>query len=1024
MTRPSTILPVAVRAYAEPLTRRGSHRPLVGPAPDAPVLVFDTECRIDATQRLTFGCWRVLQMGTTIDEGLIHADDLPTDDLATLRAYVGSHQADMAPPEPLRLLSRTAFMEQVFWKVVYHQRGLVVGFNLPFDLARLGIGWGTARGSYYGGGFSLVLWGYRRNGESCEDRYRPRIAVKSIDSKRALMGFTKRRSPDPVDLIPEGATDGTPQAGYCFPGHFLDLKALAFALTNEPYSLAKACAAFGVEHGKQTTEAHGVITPTYIDYARRDVLATSELLAKLLEEHARHPIALPPSKAFSPASIGKAYLRAMGIRPILERQPDFPQDVLGWAMAAYYGGRAECHIRKEPAPVVYVDFLSMYPTVNTLMGLWRFLTAERIEVVDATSYAQHLLADVDLDRCFDPAFWRELPLLVQVDPRADVFPVRSKYGETDAWQIALNQFEAGEPFWYTLADCVASTLLAGKAPRVLRALRLVPSEDRLNGLRPVRLRGVADVDPQTQDLFGAGVELRKNLPADLPELEQDRTQAFIKVLMNSTSYGIFAEMNRQDSADKDVAITVHGLGDEPFTAKVTNPEEPGEFCFPPLAAFIAGAARLMLALLERCITDLGGTYAMCDTDSMAIVASASGGLVPCPGGSHRFRRKPAIYALSWEQVNGMVDRFAALNPYDRTKISGSILKIEDVNFDANGQQRQVWCYAISAKRYALYTINAHGEPTLVDGKEHGLGHLLNPVDPSAEEDTDWIAAHWLGLIREERGLDHGWPDWLDRPALTRLTISSPDLLDPFKSMNEGKPYADQVKPFNFVLTAHVTAFGHPVGVDPTRFQLVAPYESDPTKWKRLRWINRYSCKEYGITTSVDAIGKNLVRVKTYGDVLKEFRFHPEAKSAGPDGLPCGPQTRGLLQRRRVRAVPELLTHVGKESNKLEEMDAGIEHDPDEIWTEYRDANRDPWLAFVVPVLKAMSLIELVAATGLSDRALRAIRNAHTMPRPTHKNALLRSAAAFARGHLQAAEQLITGDDLVACAAYRELARMF
>jgi len=41
----------------------------------------------------------------------------------------------------------------------------------------------------------------------------------------------------------------------------------------------------------------------------------------------------------------------------------------------------------------------------------------------------------------------------------------------------------------------------------------------------------------------------------------------------------------------------------------------------------------MLALLEHCVTELGGTYAMEDTDSMAIVATKRGGFVPCPGGN-------------------------------------------------------------------------------------------------------------------------------------------------------------------------------------------------------------------------------------------------------------------------------------------------------------------------------------------------------------------------------------------------------
>jgi hypothetical protein len=60
-----------------------------------------------------------------------------------------------------------------------------------------------------------------------------------------------------------------------------------------------------------------------------------------------------------------------GIVPPLERQPDFPPAVLGYAMAAYYGGRAECRVRRTPMPVVYVDYVSMYATVNALMGLWR-----------------------------------------------------------------------------------------------------------------------------------------------------------------------------------------------------------------------------------------------------------------------------------------------------------------------------------------------------------------------------------------------------------------------------------------------------------------------------------------------------------------------------------------------------------------------------------------------------------------------------------------------------------------------------
>src|SRR5205823_2005376 len=108
-----------------------------------------------------------------------------------------------------------------------------------------------------------------------------------------------------------------------------------FALTDRGYSLESACEAFGVEHPKQPAGRHGIVAEEYVEYNRRDVLATSELAGKLLEEYDKHPIALQPTKAYSPASIGKAYLRVMGVTPVLERQVDFPKKYLGYAQSAF-----------------------------------------------------------------------------------------------------------------------------------------------------------------------------------------------------------------------------------------------------------------------------------------------------------------------------------------------------------------------------------------------------------------------------------------------------------------------------------------------------------------------------------------------------------------------------------------------------------------------------------------------------------------------------------------------------------------
>ena len=115
---------------------------------------------------------------------------------------------------------------------------------------------------------------------------------------------------------------------------------------------------------------------------------------------------LDPCKAYSTASIAKAYLREMGLRSALEAF-DVPDEILGATMSAFYGGRAEARIRKTPVPVVYTDFTSMYPTVQCLMGLWEILTAERVSFPGATGEVRELLGRITLDDCFDPAIWKD-----------------------------------------------------------------------------------------------------------------------------------------------------------------------------------------------------------------------------------------------------------------------------------------------------------------------------------------------------------------------------------------------------------------------------------------------------------------------------------------------------------------------------------------------------------------------------------------------------------------------------------------
>ena len=154
-----------------------------------------------------------------------------------------------------------------------------------------------------------------------------------------------------------------------------------------------------------------------------------------------------------------------------------------------------------------------------------------------------------------------------------------------------------------------------------------------------------------------------------------------------------------------------------------------------------------------------------DTDSMAIVASERGGLVPCPGGPYRTKDgREAIRALSWEQVHEIVSSSIAstptiarpcpgFDPQDRSRQ----LRSQDQRAAATlvpGDFRQALraLLARSQRRAgaAAERVN-NGEDGENRWSEHGLGHLLNPSDPESD-DRSWIAQAWLGIVRRSLGL--------------------------------------------------------------------------------------------------------------------------------------------------------------------------------------------------------------------------------------------------------------------------------
>jgi hypothetical protein len=955
---------IFVRAHA-PLSSQESGFPSVPNKWPDYALVFDTETQLDPAQKLTFGCFRRYERTksgyTCIQEGLFYADGLRRIDRAVMKRYVRNPinvpGTEAFPPQlRLELMNRNEFVRKVFWGAV--RRGdLIVGFNLPFDLSRIAVTFASARKN--GWSLALTLRKSRKSGKSEIDIERPRILITSINSKMAFFKLGSKWRPDEWPNAPR----------------FLDLRTLTFALRNVALSLESACKSFGVA-GKMVNHAlTGKVTPNEIAYCREDVAATGRLLNAVKAEFDQHPIRLQPDQAYSPASIAKAYLDSMKIlHP--KQQFKVANRIHGIAMQAYYGGRAECRIRKTPVPVILTDFTSQYPTVNALLGNWNVLKASNIGFEPCTRKVRKWLSNVTFEKMFSQRSWKDLSFFALVKPDKDVLPVRTVYnGRTR--NIGLNHLSSRKPVWYAGPDVVATFLLQGKVPRVLKAVRM-RFLGQQRGLSKTKLAGTVPIDPRIDDFFVKVIEEKSRL-----KRSNKNVSNFLKVVGNSGSYGLFVQVD-PDTIQKPRKFRVYS-GEKVLPQHSRHIEKAGPWYFPPLAALITSGGRLLLAMLERSVRQAGGSYLFCDTDSMCIVGSQEGGMVPCIGGTQSVGGREAIRVLSFEKIKSITDRFNRLNPYDR-KCVKELLKIEDVNFidsDPRKTLRSLFGYAIAAKRYALYT-KTRNRISVVKASGHGLGYLYAPkknkVGDIGSEETGsddevpmWVVEAWQWLIGREIGLKCKRPSWLKLPAMMRMGVTSPNV------MRNNRP--DWLAPFNFFLFPLISELGggYPTGFDKSTFSFITPFEPDRRKWSTLSGINLFDEQIYPITMKRNR-KHNSVFPDSMRIILKQYLRHPEAKSLGPDGQPCHRDTHGLLGRTYI--VADEIIPIGKETDR--DWDGG--GDPSRLdfkVKEYRKSgnmvvaqasDRRRW--------KRLGRRNLIRASQLSQKAVYAILNGHQVRKGT------------------------------------------
>ncbi len=896
------------------------------------------------------------------------------------------------PNEELELMRCSAFVNDRLYEVAHSTKAVggedrpatIVGANLPFDLSRIARSAGKSYNQFLGG-FTLGLLPSDDDGLFEPIKKYGGMRIVRRGARGNLMSFKDRF---------RGQGD-----------YSTDILNLGWILTNENFGLESAARLFGrfPEYQKSNADFSQGITDDLITYCRQDVRATVAAYCGMMREVSKHTENFIETKSYSPAALPKAYYKAMGIEKPLAKQPDYDRSILGHAMTTFYGARAECHARKVPLlPVAYYDFTSMYPTVDINMDLWELLTHERIGYQDETSEVQALLDGVTVESLLNRDAWPQLRGIALVKPDGDILPIRTQLKPTTT-TIAIADVTSDTELWYTIPDLAASALLTGKAPTILKAYRFYPDGSLLPGLKPVKLRGETAIDPATQDFFKVAMEQRQAIKIQTKKTghssdciceddshvgcycERCRHGNSVKCTGTSGAYGVFAEFNPEPYSGE---MRIHGIG-ESFTVPLNDRkhDKPGLYSFPPIACLITGAARLMLAMLEKMVTDAGGTWAFCDTDSMAIVADHKLGAVA----------RYDIPVLSYAQTVAIADRFEALNPYDPAVATGMRLLKREYDSDP----RTLYAYAIAAKRYALYRL-AYRDGRITDveilpgegRKEHGIGTFMTPYDAESVIETDnldegteddaiealaspydtntepekgkrlHVTQLWHYIISKDLGLNPAEPSFFSLPAMVKTTLTSWPGYQLFARYNEGKPWRDQIKPYNFVMSPLVTKLDQMLRSKDRRLRLVAPFTGS-SEWLTSDYIDMNDPeRHYSITTKRSEGLPDLsrsVEVQTWRDIASSFERHPEVKYCDQNGRTCEPDTRGILYRHDVKICH--IDYIGKESNRLTASEKVLPDSNDAI-NNY-GSGRDDVREDALPVLMACGYKSRKSAHDLS-----------------------------------------------------------
>lgn len=757
------------------------------------ILVWDTETTTDLYQNLTFGYFKILWYGKLDYHGLFYDPAIiKENELHIIQSFSKKNNIPLYTLEEFR---------KIFLHEVYDLQSLCIGFNLPFDLARIPIRSSNSKFKRRGG-FSLLL---------SKNLNYPRLHITHVNNTLSFIEF-----------------GGTKNKQNRFRGNFLDLRTLCHALTDKKHTLESACKAYHTTYKKQKAKEHGKITAPYIKYCINDVDATYSLYQNAKKDFDSYELNIPITQVYTPATIGKEFLKQMGVKSFFEKNSDFSPEMIGKMMTCYIGGRVEDKIRKAPTLVNVLDFLSMYPTVCTLQNLWKFVIADHIEYKEDTKEISNFIEKFTLQDVQRPENWTKMQGIILLEPQEDVLPIRASFGQKHAWNIGIESVSSKIPLWYSIADVIASKLYTGKMPKILKAYRFIPVGMQKN-LKTINIHGIK-INPYKDDLFKNLVEYRQVL-----KNAKDPRQQIIKIIVNAISYGIFVEIVALEESQK-IPVDVYGLNH--FVQSKTKIEKSGFMFNPIIGVSITSASRLLLATSEIILSRHNATHAYCDTDSMMI---------------------PPKYTKEIQEF------FQPLNPY---------------NFDAKifkTERKNVLFYGISSKRYCLYKIRKNKIKIKDDDySSHGLGHLLDPFSNDPDEKNDWNKDIWYDILDLHYGnisLEELYEKYQNKYALSKFMASNPRILGRLSEFNKNKDYRSQFKPRNFCIIGFSNVINPNTG---KTIKPLAPFCRPPRHAVFGDFVDYYDDSRQRLR------GKQYW--KLFWDVFLDYLNHPELKFDGDVGI--------------------------------------------------------------------------------------------------------------------------------------------